>query len=226
MQPHRNPARPSSRPTPEPVRAYTAMNTVRALEQLAFTSSSAPELANALGVSVRTARRLLQRLALEGFVTQERGHRRRYHATRRLAVLGRQLLNHSRFTHTAAPRVAQLAHDTTSTAHLWIHGYNNQLVCVLHADAQAGEPTISILSDVAPAAASAPGTVLLEDRAQLRSYCYLHVDPATEPTAAAAVLHRGHVVAALAVSGDHALDAAANLVNAAAQLCRDLSSTP
>jgi DNA-binding IclR family transcriptional regulator len=78
-------------PMSEAVRAYATMNTVRALECLAVAPLSAPELAASLQVSARTARRLLQRLAVEGFVTQERGHRRRYHATLRLADLGRQV---------------------------------------------------------------------------------------------------------------------------------------
>jgi hypothetical protein len=71
------------------------MNTVRALECLAFTALSAPQLADSLQVSVRTARRLLKRLAIEGFVIQERDHRRRYHPTLRLAALGQQMLDHA-----------------------------------------------------------------------------------------------------------------------------------
>jgi hypothetical protein len=118
------------------------MNTVRALECLAFTALSAPQLADRLQVSVRTARRLLKRLALEGFVIQERDHRRRYHATPRLAALGRQLLDHTPVVTAAAPRVAQLARDTSCTAHLWIPGYEGQLVCALHADTQPEHPTV------------------------------------------------------------------------------------
>ena len=59
------------------VRAYAVMNTLRALERLATAPSSAPELAAALGVSVRTARRMLQRLAADGYAIQDGGHRRR-----------------------------------------------------------------------------------------------------------------------------------------------------
>ena len=43
-------------------RAYAAMRTVQALERLAFSPLSAPELATALEIHPRTARRLLQRL--------------------------------------------------------------------------------------------------------------------------------------------------------------------
>jgi DNA-binding IclR family transcriptional regulator len=200
------------------------MNTVRALERLAFEPLSTSELADSLQVSVRTARRLLQRLALEGFVTQERGHRRRYHATLRLAALGRQMVEHVPLAQAAAPRVARLAHDTSCIAHLWIPGYDNHVVCAVHADGRTGCPTVLVLCDVTSASSSAAGNVLLPDRAQLRSCCYLHL--AADPAFAAAVLQRGHVVGALGLTGDRALDASAAVLTAAARLSMDLSSRP
>lgn len=224
MQHEHNPALPSRGRYPEPVRSYAAMNTVRALERLAFGALSTPELAAGLQVSVRTARRLLQRLALEGFVTQERGHRRRYHATLRLAALGRQLLDHAPVTHAAAPRVQRLAQDTGCIAHLWIAGYGDHLVGALQADARAGDPAVWLLRDVTVASVSAAGTVLLADRSQLRSCCYMSLT--TEPTFAAAVLHRGHVIGALGVTGDTALDASGAVVTAATRLSKDLGSQP
>jgi hypothetical protein len=222
MHHQHNPAPPSRARYPEPVRAYAAMNTVRALERLAFAALSAPELADSLQVSVRTARRLLQRLALEGFVTQERGHRRRYHATLRLAALGRQMLDHAPLATAAAPRVARLAYDTSGVAHLWIPGYDHQVVCAVHADGRTGYATVSVLCDVASASSSAAGTVLLPDRAGLRSSCYLHLT--AEPAFAAAVLERGRVVAALGLTGDRALDATAAVISAAARLSMDLAA--
>jgi DNA-binding IclR family transcriptional regulator len=223
MHDQHNLARPAGR-APEPVRAYAAMNTVRALECLAFRALSAPELADSLQVSVRTARRLLQRLALEGFVSQERGHRRRYHATLRLAALGRQLVDHAQIAQAAAPRVARLAQHTSCAAHLWIPGYGDQVVCAVHADGQFGSPAVSVLCDVAAAFATAAGSVLLSDRSRIRSCCYLHLS--AEPTFAAAVLQRGHVVGALGLTGDRALDASGAVVTAAARLSVDLSSRP
>jgi DNA-binding MarR family transcriptional regulator len=217
-----NPARPFGVRAPEPVRAYAAMNTVRALECLAFAALSAPELAASLQVSVRTARRLLQRLALEGFVTQERGHRRRYQATLRLAALGRQLLDHAPVTRAAAPRVARLAQDTGAVAHLWIAGYDAHVVCAVHADGRAGNPAASLLSEVTSASSTAAGTVLLRDRAQLRSCCY--IGQTAEPTFAAAVLEHGSVVAALGLTGDTALQDSGAVVTVAARLSTDLSS--
>jgi DNA-binding IclR family transcriptional regulator len=215
-------APPSGARYPEPIRAYAAMNTIRALERLAFAALSAPELATGLQVSVRTARRLLQRLALEGFVTQEPGHRRRYHATLRLAVLGRQLLDHAPLARAAAPHVACLAHDTASVAHLWISGYDDQVVCAVHADGRTGRPTVSVLCDVVPASSSAAGNVLLPARAQLRSSCYLH--QTAQATFAAAVLERDHVIGALGLTGDRALDVSAAVLTAASRLSADLGS--
>jgi hypothetical protein len=223
MHDQHNPERPAVRAR-EPIRAYAAMNTVRALERLAFAALSAPELAANLQVSVRTARRLLQRLALEGFVTQERGHRRRYHATLRLAALGRQMLEQAPLAQAAAPHVARLAHDTSCVAHLWIPGYGDQVVCAVHADGRTGCPTISVLCDIAAASSSAAGTVLLPDRAHLRSSCYVHLT--AEPAFAAAVLERGYVVGALGLTGDRALDTSAAVVTAATRLSMDLGARP
>jgi|SRR5579871_2068059 len=217
-----NPARRTGAGRPEPVRAYATMNTIRALECLAFGALSAPELAERLAVSVRTARRLLKRLALEGFLTQEPGHRRRYHATLRLAALGRQMVEHTPLAHAAAAHLARLAHDTGAIAHLWIPGYNEQLVCALHADGRAGRPTIAILPEVTPAPTSAAGNVLLKTRAHLRSSSYLHLT--AEPTIATSVQHRGHTIAALALTANDALDATAAVVTTATQLSAELSA--
>jgi hypothetical protein len=224
MHQQHNPSQPSRVRASEPVRAYAAMNTVRALERLAFAALSAPELAASLQVSVRTARRLLQRLALEGFVAQERGHRRRYHATLRLAALGRQMLDHAPLARAAAAHVARLAQDTCCVAHLWIPGYDDQVVCAVHAEGRNGRPTVSVLCDVASASSSAAGTVFLPDRAELRSSCYVHLT--AEPAFAAAVLERARVVGALGLTGERALVASAAVVAAAARLSADLEARP
>jgi DNA-binding IclR family transcriptional regulator len=224
MHEQHKPARPSRARYPEPVRAYAAMNTVRALEHLAFAALSTAELAASLQVSVRTARRLLQRLALEGFVIQEGGHRGRYHATLRRAALGRQMLNHAAVVRAAAPRVARLAHETSCVAHFWIAGYEEQVVCAVHADGRTRSPAVSLLCEVAAAPSSAAGAVLLRDRAELRSCCYMHLSG--EPTFAAAALQRGHVIGSLGITGEKALDATAAVITAAAGLSADLEARP
>jgi DNA-binding IclR family transcriptional regulator len=210
---------------PEPVRAYGAMNTVRALELIACGPLSAPQLAASLQVGVASARRLLKRLALEGFVTQERGHRRRYHATLRLAALGRHMLDRSPLVQAAAPCVDQLAQDTYCAAHLWIPGYDEQVVCAVHADARAGRSMLSARCGAARAASSAAGHVL-RDRSEPRSYLYVRVHQTEEPAAAAAVIERRHVVAALGLTGGGAHDGTAAVVAAAARLSKDLAGRP
>ncbi|HEY6695512.1 MAG TPA: glutathione S-transferase N-terminal domain-containing protein [Solirubrobacteraceae bacterium] len=62
-----------------------ASRTLRALELLAREPASAPELADALAVDVRTARTLLGALAADGYVA--RGPRRRWRATGRFESL-------------------------------------------------------------------------------------------------------------------------------------------
>jgi DNA-binding IclR family transcriptional regulator len=75
---------------PEPIRAYGAMNTVHVLERLAVQPMSTRELADNLQINQRTARRILQRLELEHYVTPiKAANRRRWHLTPRLPQLGR-----------------------------------------------------------------------------------------------------------------------------------------
>jgi IclR family acetate operon transcriptional repressor len=146
----------------EPLRAYAAMRTVQALERLAFSPLSAPELATALQIHPRTARRLLQRLELEDYATPTAGQRRRYHLTRRLAALGRQAIAHDQLPRIAAPWVAALAGRTGRVATLWIPCYAD-VVCVLRADPDGPVPQ-AILGELEPAHATAPGKALLAHR--------------------------------------------------------------
>lgn len=203
---------------PEPIRAYAAMNAVRALERLSFAPLTTLELADSLQIGTRTARRLLQRLVLEGFVAQDRGHRGRYRATLRLAVLGRQMVDHEPLVQAATPRVVRLVQDTSCVPHLWIPAYDEQVVGIIRADPQVGWAMLSFLGDVVSAPSSAAGTVLL--RAGFWSSCYAR--QAGEPAFAAAVLEKGRVVGALGLTGDAAFEASSAAVTAAARLSAEL----
>jgi DNA-binding IclR family transcriptional regulator len=151
------------RPSGEPVRSYQAMNTVRALELLAFGPLSAPELARALQIHQRTAVRLLRRLQAEDYVAGPAArYRRRHRLTRRLAALGRQAIAHDELPRIAAPLVASLAARTGHVAALWIPCYAD-VVCVLHADPD-GPVHQAMLGDLEPAHATAPGKALLAHR--------------------------------------------------------------
>jgi IclR family transcriptional regulator, acetate operon repressor len=133
---------------------------------LAFRPLSGPELATALQIHQRTARRLLRRLHAEAYATPSPGRRRRYHLTRRLAVLGRQAIAHDDLPRVAAPWVATLAARTAHVATLWIPCYAD-VVCVLHADPDGPVPE-AMLGDLEPAHATAPGKTLLAHRSSWR----------------------------------------------------------
>src|SRR5262245_44542889 len=123
-------------PRPEAVGAYGVMNTLRALERLASGPHSAPELARAIGIDPRSARRMLQRLTAEGYVVQDAGRRGRYRATLRLAAVGAELLRRAKLPGVATPVVGALARGGPRTAHLWISGAT-EAYCVVHAEAGA-----------------------------------------------------------------------------------------
>jgi DNA-binding IclR family transcriptional regulator len=72
--------------------AWHVTRTLRAMELLAVAPRSAPELADALGVHVRTARRVLKRLESEGYVALTADRRRRYRPTMRIVALAGQVV--------------------------------------------------------------------------------------------------------------------------------------
>jgi DNA-binding IclR family transcriptional regulator len=143
------------------------MRTVQALERLVFGPLSAPQLAAALQMDQRTARRLLRRLEAEGYVTAEAGCRRRYQLTHRLAAVGRQAIAHDPLPHLAVPHLALLATSTGRPASLWIPCYTD-VVCLLAAEPDDNAPPIPVLGALVPAHASAPGKALLAHRPRWR----------------------------------------------------------
>ena len=151
------------RPSREPRRAPTRPCAPSARSSASRSRPlSAPELATALQIHQRTARRLLRRLHAEDYVTPPAGPRRRYHLTRRLAALGRQAIAHDELPRIAAPWVAALAGRTGHVATLWIPCYAD-VVCVLRAEPDGPIPQ-AMLGDLEPAHATAPGKALLAHR--------------------------------------------------------------
>ena len=149
-----------------PPGAYFVTRTVRALELLAFGPLSAPQLASAMQISVRTARRMLWRLADEEYVTQLDEPRRRYALTPRLVAIAGQWLEHSELPRLAAPFVALLHARTKLSAHLVAPSYD-RVVCLLHSnDAGVPEPR---LRELVPAHCTAGGKALLAERERWRS---------------------------------------------------------
>jgi DNA-binding IclR family transcriptional regulator len=139
--------------------AWHVARTMRALELLAYTPASAPQVADALGAHPRTVRRLLEQLAAEEYVVRGDDHRRRYRPTMRLVALAGQVLNNSELVQRARPYVALAQERTDAVAELVMPSYQS-VVCVLHATMD-GELAGPAVQHVVPAHRSAGGKVLL-----------------------------------------------------------------
>jgi DNA-binding IclR family transcriptional regulator len=131
---------------------------MKALELLAFQPLSAPQVAAALQVHPRTARRLLNRLRDEGYLCRSDGQTRLYAPTTRIVALAGQVLEHVRLARRAVPLVAMLHEDTGFDAHLMIPSYRSVL-CVVHAG--HGIAPRPGLHELAPCHCTATGKVLL-----------------------------------------------------------------
>lgn len=98
-----------SSPSVEDATAQHVRRTLRALELLAAGPQTQADVARELSVHRRTARRLLARLAEEGYATPQTADRHvRFHATSRLAVLGRQVAGGLDLPAIARPHLAAL----------------------------------------------------------------------------------------------------------------------
>ena len=179
--------------------AYYASRTLQALELLTFHDLSCPQLAAAMQVHVRTARRLLLRLAADGYIEQTFDSRRRYRATLRLAALGCQVIAHAQLPRIAAPYVAELHARTAAVAHLIIPSYRGA-ACVVHcAHPDPAPPPEPMLRELLPAHATAAGKVLLAHRqpwrdsvlrAPLRAHTERTITAPAEIARAAAQTHK------------------------------------
>jgi DNA-binding IclR family transcriptional regulator len=141
--------------------AFFVTRTMQAMEVLTFQPCSAPQVAGALRVHPRTARRLLNKLVAEGWLTRSEGRRRIYAPTMRLVALGAQLAERDPLALAARPVVARLHEETGLTAHLAIPSYSSTL-CLVH---RAGGPDARPqLRELVPVHATAAGKVLLAFR--------------------------------------------------------------
>ena len=141
--------------------AYFVTRTMRALELLAFGPVSVRQLAAALQIHERTARRMLGRLVDEEYVTRLDEPRRRYVLTLRVAALASQAVKRSELARAASPVVAVLHRQTGLTAHLVSPSYDCAL-CHVHA-AEDGTSTPR-LRELVSAHCTAGGKTLLAGR--------------------------------------------------------------
>jgi DNA-binding IclR family transcriptional regulator len=130
------------------------------MELLAVEPRSAPELADALGVHVRTARRVLKRLESEGYVTVTEDRRRRYRPTMRVVALAGQVVERAELTGSAVAHVTALREELGESCHLCVPSHVFAL-CLVHAPAGAAATPRPQLRELVPCHCTAAGKALL-----------------------------------------------------------------
>ena len=140
---------------------FFVTRTMQAIEVLTFGPATAPQIAGALQVHPRTARRLLNRLVADGWLTRTEGTVRTYAPTMRIVALAAQLVEHAPLAHAARPVVERLHEETQAVAHLDIPSYRSALCLVQRAGCAEARPQ---LRELAPAHATAGGKLLLAFR--------------------------------------------------------------
>ena len=173
-------------------RSYTAERVLRALEVVVLCPSSAPVIADAIGVHARTARRLLRTLAAEGYVERRGGSGRAAHhhvATVRLLALAAQLAPRLPLVQHGRRAVRELERATDLAAYLVVPCYRDVLVI-----ACSGERGLRAWATL-PACADAAGRVLLAHRTPWRhSLAASTPAPALSDAEAAQIVKRGRVL--------------------------------
>lgn len=142
------------------VESFFVTRTMQAIEVLAFQSSTAPQIARALQVDARTARRLLTRLADDGWLTRTEGRATTYSLSLRVVALASHFAERLPLVRAASPVVHELHRTTGATARLTIPSYRSVLCLV---DSTGDRPR-NHLDDLIPAHANAGGKVLLAHR--------------------------------------------------------------
>jgi DNA-binding IclR family transcriptional regulator len=143
------------------VDSFFVTRTLQAIEILAFQPCTAPQVAEALRVDARTARRLLNRLADDGWVVRIEGRVRRYTLSLRLVALASQFVQRAPLTEAATSTVRSLHERTGGVAHVTVPSYR-AVLCLAHRAAEC--PAKPHAGELIPAHATAAGKVLLAHR--------------------------------------------------------------
>ncbi|MGH2949777.1 MAG: IclR family transcriptional regulator [Solirubrobacteraceae bacterium] len=182
--------------------SWHVARTLRALEALALGPRTAVDVADALMVTPRTARRLLNRLVDEGYATRRDSPTRVYVSTLRLVAVAGQVVHSTELVQAAGPHLRRLHDETAMAAHLSVPSLL-AVLCVLHA---AGEqhPPVPSLGERIPCHATAAGKALLAFRPSWRAHMLTQPLESFTPrtltdrrrleTEARAVRARGHAV--------------------------------
>lgn len=147
------------------VDSYFVTRTMQTLEVLAFQPASAVQIADVLRVDARTARRLLNRLTDEGWLTRSDGRVRRYALSLRLVALAAHFVERAPLARAALPVIDALHERTRAAAHVCVPSYRSVL-CLVHRDARPPAPPA--LRELVPAHACAAGKILLAHRERWR----------------------------------------------------------
>jgi DNA-binding IclR family transcriptional regulator len=147
------------------VDSFFVTRTLQAIEVLAFQPASAPQVAEALQVDARTARRLLNRLADDGWVIRSEGRVRTYTLSLRLVAVASQFIERAPLTRAATSVVKSLHERTGGVAHVTVPSYRSVL-CLAHR--AGGRPSKPHTGELIPAHSTAAGKVLLAHRAPWR----------------------------------------------------------
>jgi DNA-binding IclR family transcriptional regulator len=140
--------------------AWHVTRTLGAMELLAVRPRSAPELADALGVHVRTARRVLKRLESEDHVVLTDDRRRRYRPTMRVVALAGQVVERAELPATARAHVAALREEVGGSCHLCVPSHMFAL-CLVHEQDDCGCTCRPHLRELVPCHCTAAGKALL-----------------------------------------------------------------
>lgn len=163
--------------------AWHVTRTMRTLELLALRQRSAVEVANALGVHPRTARRLLNRLLVEGYVTRTGSHRRKYGITTRIVAVAGRALEESELVRRAAPFVDRLRDEAAAAARLSVASFRSALPLVEEPSVGQEGMARAQLGVRVPCHASAEGKVLMAFRPRwCESVLSRALDPHTQRT--------------------------------------------
>ena len=183
------------------VDAFAVGRTLQAIELLSFQPASAPQLAGALRIHPRTARRLLNRLVADGWLTRSPGRQRTYAPTMRIVALAAQLAEGATLSQLATPMVDRLHAETGAAAHLAVPCYRSVL-CLVHRG--GGRDLPPGLRELMPCHATAAGKALLAHRDAWRASMLARplaartpatlVEPHALASALAAVRDEGHAV--------------------------------
>jgi DNA-binding IclR family transcriptional regulator len=140
--------------------AFFVARTLQALEVLAFEPRSAPQVAGALQVHPRTARRLLNRLVTDGWLRRTDGARPLYSPTMRIVALAAQLAERAPVVHHGVGVARTLHAESGLPVHLVVPSYRSALRLLRVTAAEGCTPR----RDLAPAHATAGGKLLLAYR--------------------------------------------------------------